>query len=1700
MCQGMETVSFMLSLYRFQQLDAGVEDSETESENEEDEEDRVAFQETSKLRGLPYDTLLQEEQVPNGDNIYSVAPGENQTPCAFFTDDRFEELANPSKYPYGRGGLGEKRQKGITPRKYFNLRLLHKDGRFAKDIEYLLAAQYSVEAKQIKDSIQINLRQTRGHTFQNRKINAGLMKNLDNVQAMLRTDNAFKFLTNVRGSPPYWNKALLDLLAYVRQLGIPTWFLTLSAADMQWPEVIQSIAHQYGRNLTADDIKNMTWQEKSNWLRCNPVTAARQFHHRLTLFFSEFIGGKANPIGQLQDYMIRIEFQARGSPHAHTILWMKDAPKLGVNSDSDVVNFINKHQTCAIPGEEEEDLRHLVLSLQKHVHSQTCRRNGSCRFSFPHQPSCETLIARPSDQADPLVVKRDLKVKEEVFRKVRTVMEDKNTPEDISLEQLLQKAKVGPDVYQQALKLTKSGERAMSEVLKKVLEESRGDDLKSTLRKVGSAFLNNREVSAQEAVYRLLSLPLKRASRKVVFVNTAPKDKRVSMLKPRSVLDAMDDEDDNIFCTSPLDRYVCRPNVLEKMSLAEFSATYTTGGSYLPDDHIPDVLHGRDENGAADNEGSNQDDVYPAVITLQNNLGTMRKRKKHCIIRFHKERKDGEDRYRNLLMLYLPWRNEEVDIKANFPSFKEHYEHVIDTIRANEAMFSINADAVNAAYDDLRQNGPPEDMWDSVAPNVEFQQAEQQDEGITVETEVFQEDQCGNIDLAPHSTSSPSCELHARFSAEMNKVLMSSEEYRAMMRSLNSQQMEVLRFHRKWCKDTIIALKQNQHVPQYMVFLSGPGGVGKSHIIKLVHHETLRLLRPLSGHYFDPNDLLVMLTAFTGTAAFGINGMTLHSALSLSCGLNRGKDYQPLSSDRLNTLRSRLGKLKLLIVDEVSMVGADLLYHIHRRLQDICGSPDPDSRFGGVSILAVGDLFQLQPVGQNHVFGLPSDSYAKLHGSLWEENFHMMELTESMRQKGDQNFANLLMRVRTASCTEDDIHLLKSRVISRTDPSYPSEALHVFKTNREVDEHNAKHLTTLSSKVFDIKAIDSKKDLLTGFTNVAMSTKPSDTGGLREVVSVAVGARVMVTVNIDVADGLVNGTFATVVGVDSTGPDVHTILVKFDSDRVGKQAITDSQYKQAYPGAVPIKRQTVQFFAGNNDLTIKFLNIRSYTEHLQDLKADKTALPFDVFCFVETFLHKNQQADLFLPHSLSFRADRVGRGGGVMTVARQNIIPTQLHIPVGGLEYTATTITKESTTVNIVNIYRPQTLPEEDFINRLQRLLILLPSKTITVVLGDFNFDLLKCPPPKILNVMEQFGFRQFVQSPTTDYGSLLDHVYVRGLDEDSLLYTDNILQAQHQEPEKIPKTLRRSTGVSGKKDMDCNTKKKPAGVLMLQLLVILKVLGTAEADCSSTCLSSCDCSSLGLTSVPQDLPRTISSLDLRTSGIPKPDITVILPSGLNATVESGGEVNVTTVTAHAGLCVCIATNLAGSTFATLVVNLQTVTTATSPLPTTSNSPDSTTDHDSAQAAFSPTVVASPSKLQSSPCFSLPVLLAAICGSIAGTLFIGGIILAIWCKRNNQSPPKRPDFSVVYNNTNTTTQTQPVSLSLDVRNPHLIPRPVSVQSEPYEDVQPPPRGAVLMQTARGQALQPPNGNNNEPPPLPAQPVLISLSTPTNHWQ
>ena len=85
--------------------------------------------------------------------------------------------------------------------------------------------------------------------------------------------------------------------------------------------------------------------------------------------------------------------------------------------------------------------------------------------------------------------------------------------------------------------------------------------------------------------------------------------------------------------------------------------------------------------------------------------------------------------------------------------------------------------------------------------------------------------------------------LHVRFESVVNQQEISPNQYRQYIRELNDQQRAIVMFHCNWCKQAVIALKEGKPVEPYYVFLSGPGGVGKSHVIKLVHSDTFKLLK-----------------------------------------------------------------------------------------------------------------------------------------------------------------------------------------------------------------------------------------------------------------------------------------------------------------------------------------------------------------------------------------------------------------------------------------------------------------------------------------------------------------------------------------------------------------------------------------------------------------------------------------------------------------------------------------------------------------------------------------------------------------------------------------------------------------------------------------------------------------------------------------
>ena len=136
----------------------------------------------------------------------------------------------PILFPKGRFGYLEERKIKLTRVKYFNARLLHYSGRFATNSEYLFFAQFEIEQKNVSDSINIALKKIQGQPLTASQIKSDVNK----LKSLVCQDQAYLFLRQIPGTPPYWQKFMYEVIAMVKQLGIPTWFMTLSCADLRY--------------------------------------------------------------------------------------------------------------------------------------------------------------------------------------------------------------------------------------------------------------------------------------------------------------------------------------------------------------------------------------------------------------------------------------------------------------------------------------------------------------------------------------------------------------------------------------------------------------------------------------------------------------------------------------------------------------------------------------------------------------------------------------------------------------------------------------------------------------------------------------------------------------------------------------------------------------------------------------------------------------------------------------------------------------------------------------------------------------------------------------------------------------------------------------------------------------------------------------------------------------------------------------------------------------------------------------------------------------------------------------------------------------------------------------------------------------------------------------------------------------------------
>ena len=417
---------------------------------------RAATCETCLQSIIPdYPIISDEERRERsaGNEIFSVAPGENKHPVSIMTDRHCEELAFPVLFPRGRFGYKMERKEKLTPGRYFNARLLHYSGRFAMNPEYLFFAQFIIEQKKVSDSINIALKKLHGQplTASQFRSNEQCVKNL------IFKDQAYLFLRGIPGSPPYWQKFMYEVIAMVQQLGIPTWFLTLSCADLRWNELFHILSRIKGENITDEEIDNLSYNEKCSLLNLNPVIVAKHFQHKVETFFKDVLLSNAKPIGKIVYYALRIEFQMRGSPHLHSLIWTSDYPEFKDGSEEAYIRYIDDHVQGNLPNRENDcEFHDLVKMYQKHTHSRSCKRykNIPCRFNFGKFFTNETVVSKPladdiPDEQKVLVLKKRNEILCSVKEKINEKLDPSKPDYDssTSAEDVLAMCKVSKEDY-----------------------------------------------------------------------------------------------------------------------------------------------------------------------------------------------------------------------------------------------------------------------------------------------------------------------------------------------------------------------------------------------------------------------------------------------------------------------------------------------------------------------------------------------------------------------------------------------------------------------------------------------------------------------------------------------------------------------------------------------------------------------------------------------------------------------------------------------------------------------------------------------------------------------------------------------------------------------------------------------------------------------------------------------------------------------------------------------------------------------------------------------------------------------------------------------------------------------------------------------------------------------------------------------------
>ncbi len=308
--------------------------------------------------------------------------------------------------------------------------------------------------------------------------------------------------------------------------------------------------------------------------------------------------------------------------------------------------------------------------------------------------------------------------------------------------------------------------------------------------------------------------------------------------------------------------------------------------------------------------------------------------------------------------------------------------------------------------------------------------------------------------------------------------------------------------------------------------------------VERLFHETRKCFVVLGGAGTGKSVLLrrlvetshkrVEVLAPTGLAALLVGGQTVHRFFGFELGLQERSRLRITDTARRDERRRQvLASLDALLIDEVSMVRADLLDAIDAVLRD--HGPRPGEPFGGVQVGLFGDVLQLPPIVKDHESQAFNGAWADGWPSPWffdslafrTASFVRVTLNQDLRQYEDDpdvnRFTTSLRRLREGRVQPDDFALFNSRVTVKQ----PDGSVSLVTTNDDADRENNRNFNALETPVFRHNASRDEN----------WPEKWRNEEPVPEVVDVKVGARMLVCAN-GAGPGLVNGSIGTVVRCD----------------------------------------------------------------------------------------------------------------------------------------------------------------------------------------------------------------------------------------------------------------------------------------------------------------------------------------------------------------------------------------------------------------------------------------------------------------------------------------------------------------------------------------------------------------------------------------